>query len=122
MLDNNKCILTYGLPKDELIILEKLNVKVIEIDTDMVEMNVIDILKGIKFKTFNPNPTNEKVILFNNFSDVELQATITEIRKNIIGGLLAVVTPISMYWKFDDLLVHLIEEREWHLKYQKGRG
>lgn len=121
MLDNNKCILAYNLPKLELLKLKEENIKVIEILPEMVEMTVKDIIEGLKFQTFNQKPLDNKVILFNNFTDNELKSTIKSIRENIKGGILAVVTPTSIEWKFNYLVEHLIEEREWYLKQQKGR-
>ncbi|ATD53803.1 DUF3783 domain-containing protein [Clostridium chauvoei] len=120
MLDNNKCILTYRVPEIELKSLENKKMKIIEILPEMTEMKVRDILDGFRFPTFNPYPTKGKIILFNNFSDKELQATITAVRKLVKGGILAVVTPTSIEWKFNDLANHLVEEREWFLNQQKG--
>lgn len=121
MLDNNKCILAYNFSEFELGILKLGNIKVIEVSFEMVEMTIKDILDGLKFKTFNPNPIKEKTILFNNFTDKELQEQIKQIRQKVKGGLLAVVTPTTMDWKFNYLIEHLIEEREWFLNQQKGR-
>ncbi|GAB6168668.1 DUF3783 domain-containing protein [Clostridium carnis] len=121
MLDNNKCILVYRLPENELKALKEENIKVIEIKPEMVEMKIKDILDGLKFQTINESPIKEKVILFNNFTDIELQALIKNLRKNIKGGILAVVTPTSSEWSFNYLIEHLVEEREWYLKQQKGR-
>lgn len=122
MLDNNKCILVYNVPERELNILKEEGVRILEISSEMVEMTVKDILNGLKFETFNSSPRKESVILFNNFSDEELKETIRSIRQKFKGGILATVTPISMEWKFNYLVEHLIEEREWYLKQQKGRS
>ena len=56
------------------------------------------------------------------FSDLEIKSAITEIRKRFKGGIFAAVTPTSIEWKFSYLVEHLIEEREWYLKSQKGRA
>ena len=122
MLNNNKCILAYNFSEFELNILKNGNIKVIEISSEMIEMTIKDILGGLRFKTFNPNPIKEKTILFNNFTDDELQPAIKVIRQKIKGGLLAVVTPTTIDWKFSYLVKHLIEEREWFLNQQKGRS
>lgn len=121
MLDNNKCILAYNVPEREINILKEEGFKVILISSEMTEMTIRDILDGLKFETFNSNLRNESVILFNNFSDEELKETIRSIRQNIKGGILATVTPVSIEWKFNYLVEHLVEEREWYLKQQKGR-
>ncbi|WP_291650256.1 DUF3783 domain-containing protein [Clostridium sp.] len=122
MLDNNKCILVYNVPEIELNILKEEGFRILEISSEMVEMTVKDIINGLRFETFNSNPRGESVILFNNFSDEELKGTIRSIRQKIKGGILATVTPTSMEWKFNYLVEHLIEEREWYLKQQKGRS
>lgn len=121
MLDNDKCILAYNFSEFELGILKLGDVKVIEISPEMLEMTIKDILGGLKFKTFNPNPIKEKTLLFNNFTDEELHQKIKQIRQKVKGGLLAVVTPTTMEWKFNYLIEHLIEEKEWFLNQQKGR-
>ena len=122
MLDNNKCILAYNFSEFELNILKNGNIKVIEVSSEMIEMTIKDILGGLRFKTFNPNPIKEKTILFNNFTDADIQPAIKMIRQKIKGGLLAVMTPTTIDWKFSYLVKHLIEEREWFLNQQKGRG
>lgn len=122
MLDNNKCILAYNIPEREFNILKEEGFKIVEISLEMVEMTIKDILNGLKFETFNSSPRKESVILFNNFSDEELKGTIRSIRQKFKGGILATVTPTSMEWKFNYLVEHLVEEREWYLKQQKGRS
>lgn len=122
MLDNNKCILAYNIPEREFNILKEEGFKIVEISLEMVEMTIKDILNGLKFETFNSSPRKESVILFNNFSDEELKVTIRSIRQKFKGGILATVTPTSMEWKFNYLVEHLVEEREWYLKQQKGRS
>lgn len=122
MLDNNKCILVYNVPEREMDILKEEGFKIIAISPDMTEMTVRDILNGLKFETFNSDSRKESVILFNNFGDEELKDTIRSIRQNIKGGILATVTPTSIEWKFNYLVEHLVEEREWYLKQQKGRS
>lgn len=121
MLDNNKCILVYNVPTLELAHLRKTNLKIVEISKDMTDMTVKDIINGLKFETLKDEKLKEKVILLNNFSDKELHQIIKNIRLGVKGGILAVVTPTSIKWTFDYLVKHLIEEREWHLKQQKGR-
>ena len=122
MLSNNKCILIYNLPENESNELKNNGFKLIEISKEMSEMTISDILNGLKFETVNSNLPNETVILFNNFSDLEIKSAITEIRKRFKGGIFAAVTPTSIRWKFSYLVEHLIEEREWYLKSQKGRA
>lgn len=122
MLDNNKCILVYNVPQNDLKAIEKEGYKIIIVKNDMTNMTIKDILEGLKFETFNPKPINESVILFNNFSDEELKTCIKKIRETVKGGILATVTEVSIDWEFNYLAEHLAEEREWYLKQQKGRA
>ena len=122
MLDNNKCILVYNVLENDLKAIEKEGYKIIIVKDDMTNMTIKDILEGLKFETFNPKSINESVILFNNFSDEELKICIKKIRETVKGGILATVTENSINWEFNYLAEHLVEEREWYLKQQKGRA
>jgi hypothetical protein len=122
MLDNNKCILVYNMPLEKLDFLVDEGYKLIDVKKEMMDMTVRDILKGLKFETVTSKEYKESLILFNNFFDEELRVLIKRIRENIKGGILATVTEHSMDWKLGYLLEHLVEEREWYLKQQKGRA
>lgn len=122
MLDNNKCILVYNVPENDLKTIENIGYKIILIKDNMTNMTIKDILEGLKFEIFNPNLINESVILFNNFLDEELRDCIKKIRETVKGGILATVTEHSINWEFSYLAEHLAEEREWYLKQQKGRA
>ena len=122
MLSNNKCILVHNVPEEELKELKSGDFKVIEVSREMVEMTVFDILNGLRFETVNADLSNEAVILFNGFSDEEIKLAITTIRKRYKEGIFAAVTPTSIEWKFSYLIEHLIEEREWYFRNQKGRA
>ena len=57
----------------------------------------------------------ENVVLFNNFSDEELDKIIFFIRDCVDQNpIMAVITPTSIEWTFEYLLKHLIDEREWY--------
>ena len=122
MLDNNKCILVYNMPLEKLDFLVDEGYKLIDVKKEMMDMTVRDILKGLKFETVTSKEYKESLILFNNFFDEELRVLIKRIRENIKGGILATVTEHSIDWKLGYLLEHLVEEREWYLKQQKGRA
>ena len=122
MLSNNKCILVQNVPEEELKELKNGDFKIIEVSREMVEMTVFDILNGLRFETVNADLSNEAVILFNGFSDEEIKLAITTIRKRYKEGIFAAVTPTSIEWKFSYLLEHLIEERDWYFRNQKGRA
>lgn len=121
MLSGNKSILVFNAPLEEINILKENGLKVIEVSNEMTEMKISDILDGLRFETVTNNIVDETVILFNDFSDEEISQNIASIRQRFKGGIFAVVTPTSIEWKFNYLVEHLIEEREWYLKNQKGR-
>lgn len=119
MLENNRCVLVYGLTDDELNAIKEWDCRVIHVTPDMCEMVIGDILKGLELLTLNNNPIKEKVVLFNNFSEKEMRDIIKLTRTIVDGGVLAMVTPTSIKWKMNYLIEHLIEEREWYLKNRK---
>ncbi|MBC2580912.1 DUF3783 domain-containing protein [Clostridium sp. DJ247] len=121
-MENNKIALIYGLDEEEkqLIygLLTKNNLPIYKvIDESMGKMKVKDILSGLKLEVYNAHLPKEKVVLFNNFDDQELNDMIIGIREGFkIRPIIAVVTETSIDWSFEYLLEHLIEEREWHRK------
>ena len=122
MATSNKCILAYGLQEEEIKKIESQNVKVIEINDNMVLMKLEDILsEGINENSYDELPLNEKALIFNGFKDEQLKVTIRYIRGFIKGGVLAVSTAQNYKWTFKYLLEHLVEEREWFESQQKGR-
>lgn len=130
VLDNNKMMLAYGFEDEEKTFLDNMTkelqlppYKVIE--KNMASMTIRNIIDGPVLDTYNKQLPEEKVIMFNNFTDHELDMTIKTIRSNKnIKPILAVVTPTSINWEFHYLLEHLIEEREQARKYmqQKSQG
>ena len=122
MLDNNKCILVYGLSNIELLNLKELGYKIIEITPEMCEMTLMDVLLGMRLEIFNSNPIKEKVILYNNLSQDELRKAIVDTRQNIKDGILAVVTQQSINWKISYLIKHLRDEKEWYSKFRKEKS
>ena len=119
MLDNNKCILVYGLSNIELLSLKELGYKIIEITPEMCEMTLKDVLLGVRLNIFNSSPIKEKVILYNNLSQFEVRKAVNDTRENIKDGILAVVTEQSINWKISYLIKHLRDEKEWYLKVRK---
>ena len=122
MLDNNKCILVYGLSNIELLNLKELGYKIIEITPEMCEMTLMDVLLGMRLEIFNSDPIKEKVILYNNLSEDEIRKAIVDTRQNIKDGILAVVTQQSINWKISYLIKHLREEKEWYSKFRKEKS
>ena len=122
MLDNNKCILVYGLSNDDLEYIKKLQYKIIEITPEMCEMTLMDVLLGMRLEIFNSDPIKEKVILYNNLSEDEIRKAIVDTRQNIKDGILAVVTQQSINWKISYLIKHLRDEKEWYSKFRKEKS
>lgn len=120
MLQNNKIMLVYGIDDAEKNILDKIIVRnsipnYVLIEDCMTSMRIKDIIKGLKIGVYSKDIPKQPVILFNNFSDDELEKAIKDIRASILPPpILAVVTPTSMDWTFKNLIEHLIEERDWH--------
>ena len=122
MLDNNKCILVYGLSNIELLNLKELGYKIIEITPEMCEMTLMDVLLGMRLEIFNSNPIKEKVILYNNLSEDDIRKAIVDTRQNIKDGILAVVTQQSINWQISYLIKHLRDEKEWYSKVRKEKS
>ncbi|WP_246517206.1 DUF3783 domain-containing protein [Clostridium aciditolerans] len=124
-MENDKTMLIFGFDKEDKQIMHDLlkknnlpDYKVIE--ESMGKMKIKDILNGLKLDIYNCRLPQEKVILLNNFNDEELEKVIKDLRANLISKpILAVVTETSIEWTFENLLEHLIEEREWAKNYRK---
>lgn len=122
MLNTKKVSLIYGFSNDEIqMIKDKLkeynlpNCK--EINSSMAKMKIKNIVEGLKFETINEKLPKEKTVIFNNLNDEELNASINLMRNMFKEQpIFAVVTENSNEWTFEDLLEHLIQEREWHRK------
>lgn len=125
MLDNNKCILVYGFNEEEKTLInntkEAENLPSIRIITaSMASMTIRNIIEGIKLEVLSKPLPEEKVMVFNNLSDNELDRAIKSIRSNLqTKPIMAVVTPTSINWTFADLLEHLIEERKFFMNTAK---
>ena len=90
MLENNKCILVYGLTNIDLELHKKLNYKIIEITPEMCEMTLGDILLGLKLNIYNNNPFKGKVILYNNLTQNRSEKCNKMILKEVLK---------MQYWK-----------------------
>lgn len=118
-LSNDRAMLIYGLGLEEKEILNGIMDKFKlpqykTINKYMADMKIKDIVAGLKFETYTGTLNEEKTILFNNFSDADINKTIKAIRESIKESIImAVITPTSANWTFKYLLEHLIEEREW---------
>ena len=113
MLDNNKCIIVLGLDEEEMNQLKMADLRIVEVTDKMASMRVGDIIDGFDMVRYDVRLPKEKIILFNNFDNVELKATIEKVRQITKEGILAAVTPTSINWSFEYLVSHLLEERDW---------
>jgi hypothetical protein len=130
VLDNNKMMLVYGFSEEDRVFLDTM-IKELElpsyklIEKSMASMKIRDIIDGPLLDTYDKQLPDEKVVMFNNFTDLELDMAIRTIRSNkTLKPILAVVTPTSIDWEFYYLIEHLIEEREQARMYmqQKSQG
>ena len=122
-MKNNKVILLYGFSEKENSEISHIiqqhglpGYKII--GNEMCNMKISDILEGFKFEILNQNLPKEKVVLFNNLNDNEIDIAIKSIKAAIPEVILAVITPTSIEWHFNELLDHLVEERNWFKKQQ----
>lgn len=127
VLDNNKLMLVFGLSEEDINFLNKTieeldlpHYRVIE--KNMANMKVRDIIQGLKVDTYDKELPDEKIIMFNNFADYELDKAVRAIRANKdMKPILAIVTPTSIDWEFHYLVEHLMEEREQAKKYRQQK-
>jgi len=121
-LINNKLMLVYGLKNQELNLLKNIclenNLPSFKIvNKNMCEMKLRDIIKGINLEVEDVDMPEEKVVIFNNFSDTELDLGVKKIKEILKPiPIMAVVTETSIDWQFKYLVDHLMEEREWYRK------
>ncbi|GAA0781707.1 DUF3783 domain-containing protein [Hathewaya limosa] len=100
-------------------IANKYRSETIIIENNMMNLKMEEIVHGLKLNKSmmegkKENLINEKVILFNDFKEEDLNKIIGDIRVcKDLNCILAVVTPTSINWTFEYLVNHLIEEREW---------
>ncbi|NFA61163.1 DUF3783 domain-containing protein [Clostridium sp. FAM 1755] len=119
---NNKLMLVYGLKNEELNLLKNIclenNLPSFKIvNKNMCEMKLRDIIKGINLEVEDVDMPEEKVVIFNNFSDTELDLGVKKIKEILKPiPIMAVVTETSIDWQFKYLVDHLMEEREWYRK------
>jgi hypothetical protein len=128
VLVNNKMMLAYGFEDEEKAFLDNM-IKELQlppykvVEKNMALMTIRNIIDGPVLDTYHKQLPEEKVIMFNNFTDHELDMAIKTIRSNKnIKPILAVVTPTSINWEFHYLLEHLMEEREQARRYMQQKS
>ncbi|QBD86271.1 DUF3783 domain-containing protein [Clostridium tetani] len=113
-------ILFYGFSTTDL---KNLDIKydMVNINEQMEDMIIKDILELNTNENIDKDK-KEKIILFSNLEDNELNNIIPIIRKHLgKEPILAVVTPISINWTFSDLKKELIRERDYFSNLQAGK-
>ncbi len=84
---NNKLMLVYGLKEAELNLLKDMcannnlsNYKIV--NKSMCKMKLRDIIKGMNLEVEDVDMPEEKVVIFNNFSDNELELGVKKNKRN----------------------------------------
>lgn len=117
--DGRRSLIIYGFSEDEFNLIEKYNKSfevddVLTVDESQLDYIIDDLLKNMK-KTIsykNENSNNDKIILFNAFSNKDIHDYINDFKERIdLNPIFAVITPHSVKWKFSDLIQELANER-----------
>jgi hypothetical protein len=124
-MTNDKFLIIYGFDaKDEetikIILTQNQFPESLILKNSMAKMKISEIVSGVKYEIHDYKLPIAQVVLFYNFSDIELNKTFKEIKKALIKmPICAVVTDISVSWTLEYLVKHLIEEKKWHEKQSK---
>ncbi|WP_347707551.1 DUF3783 domain-containing protein [Clostridium sp. cel8] len=123
----NKMILTYGLNENENKAIDNIKLGNTKLEHKIIEKSMVgnklkDIVNGNISSNNSKNLPDEKVVLFNDVSEDELNKLIYNIKKSFdVKPIFAVITKTSCEWTFDYLLENLIDEREWFKKQQQNK-
>lgn len=117
-MKRNKVTLVYGFDENEIKEIELMvkenhlhGIKII--NETMAALTVEEILRETEPKDSGKVLPAEKVIIFNDMSDEEIEKYVELLRKEFKPlPIMAVVTETSEKWTFEYLVEHLIEERE----------
>ncbi|MFL0252184.1 DUF3783 domain-containing protein [Clostridium neuense] len=120
-MENNSKILIYGYNEEEIQRIKDLFNKhnmptLLIINENMAKMKICDILKGLEILTYDVKLPDERLVLFNNITDKNVDKGI-QIMKDISNKkpIFAQVTPVSQNWSLKYLMDHMIEERQWYI-------
>lgn len=108
-----RCAICYGFTASEIRKLKIYVSGVQEMSSDMKNMKIEDIIEADDGVC---NEEEHKVLLFNEYPESEIKASVRKIRQSVPGVILAVVTSVSKDWTFEYLLEHLLEEKEFEQK------
>jgi len=117
-MKRNKVTLVYGFDENEIKGIELMakenhlhGIKII--DEAMAGLTVEEILRDTESKDSGKVMPDEKVLIFNDMSDEEIEKYVELLRREFKPlPIMAVVTETSEKWTFGYLVEHLIEERE----------
>ena len=124
-MTNDKTLILYGFNDKEERTIRKILMQdqlpeLLILKNSMAKMKISEIVSGVKYEIHDYKLPNEKVVLFYNFSDIELNKTFKEVKEAFIKmPICAVITDISVNWTLEYLVKHLIEEKKWHEKQTK---
>lgn len=114
-----KKLIIYGIDEIERKILES-NFKeltkedFIIITANMGQWTLSGMLSNLKNEEKEELLPDEKIIIFNGYEGIELQNAVFKVRKILNSRpILASTTPVSIEMKLNELVKHLIEERDF---------
>ncbi len=115
--NNRKVLLVHGLDSMDLAKLQLMGHEMVVIDGENGGGLIRDLIDN-NGKPATVELPEEKVIIFNGYSDEDLKAGVIAIRSNFSDKpIIAAVTDHSYNWAFEFLLIeHLIQDRDWNLK------
>lgn len=124
-MTNDKVLIIYGFDAREQEIIKKILTQsklpeYLILEKSMAKMKISQIVSGLKYSANDYKLPDGKVVLFYNFSEIELNETFKKIKEAFINmPICAVVTDVSVNWTLEHLVKHLIEEKKWHEKHIK---
>jgi hypothetical protein len=124
-MTNDKVLIIYGFNEEEEGIIKNMLTQnqlpgYMTLKKGMAKMKISEIVSGLKYEFYDCELPNEKLVLFYNLSDIELDKTFKAIKQTFKKmPICAAVTDTSVNWTFEYLVKHLIEEKEWYEKHRK---
>ena len=117
-MERVRSIIVYGFDKEDKDLFEVLKIrhkvkKMIYLSNKMGDSVLRDILSEVFNVSDEVNLPDQKLLIFDQFSDKDLSIVVDIVKSTIPGyPIMAEITPISINWSIKYLLQHLIQERE----------
>mgnify|MGYP006279181023 CR=1 FL=1 len=115
-MDQQKGILVYGYNQKEAYFLQKTFSQLLDSPvllksgTDLLNEKVHSILhKNTGFHYVDASP---KIILFFSMTDSEIRTILSHFPEQVTRPIFCGLTPHNMQWEFQDLIEHLLAEKE----------